>query len=213
MDYGKNNTYPKYYFNKLIFVFSLIPCIVIVLAVTLLFGNTTKKQAEASVEGNMYSWTSSLGESLYESEVVYGNGLLYEYDVMDSFLKDIKIQDIDSSYCYVVNTDGTMLYHPSKDKVGQPVTNSLVKDLCAKMVAGNAIENDVTSYDYNGKIKYASYYVAPDNSFILVFTADKSEVLADANSMVLIGIIIAVVGVGLFAVLALVFVKKSVKPN
>lgn len=211
MDYGKNNTYPKYYFNKLIFVFSLIPCIVIVLAVTLLFGNTTKKQIAASVKGNMNSWTGSLGESLYELEKLYGNELLYSYDALDSYFREIRIQDIESSYCYVTDAEGTMLYHPTKDKVGNSTENEVIMDLVTRIKKGEHPETECAEYKFKGATKYASYFVASDNSFIFVITADEAEVLEPADAIVHVGIMIAVIGVVLFAVLSLIFVKTSSK--
>ncbi len=211
MDYGKNNTYPKYYFNKLIFIFSLIPCIVIVLAVTLLFGNTTKKQIAASVKGNMNAWAGSLGESLYEMNRLYESKMLYSYEALSLCFDGDQIPDITSSYCYVTDAEGTILYHPDKDKVGTPVTNEAIKDIVTRMENGEHPETECAEYKFKGETKYASYFAAPDNSFIFVITADESEVLAPADSIVHVGILIAVIGVVLFAVLSLIFVKTSSK--
>lgn len=40
---------------------------------------------------------------------------------------DISISGMSSSYAYVVSADGTMMYHPTADKIGQPVENDAVK--------------------------------------------------------------------------------------
>jgi sensor histidine kinase regulating citrate/malate metabolism len=44
---------------------------------------------------------------------------------------------MDSSYVYVVKNDGTMLYHPTKEKVGQPVENASFggKHICSIAIA------------------------------------------------------------------------------
>ena len=39
----------------------------------------------------------------------------------ENVLKDIKMDGIDSSYAYLVSSDGTMLYHPTAEKIGQSV--------------------------------------------------------------------------------------------
>ena len=40
---------------------------------------------------------------------------------------EVKLEGMDSAYMYVVQNDGTMLYHPTKEKVGQPVENAVIK--------------------------------------------------------------------------------------
>ena len=42
----------------------------------------------------------------------------------------------DSSYAYLVAKDGVMLYHPTADKIGQPVENAVVKGVVADLQAG-----------------------------------------------------------------------------
>lgn len=86
---------------------------------------------------------------------------------------------MDTSYAYLVSSDGTMLYHPTQDKVGSAVENSVVKGLVADLQAGQHPQDAVVSYDFNGAIKYAGYSILSDNS-ILVITADESEALARA---------------------------------
>ena len=44
-------------------------------------------------------------------------------------LGSVTIKNIQGSYAYLVSDDGTMLYHPTAEKVGQPVENAVVKDL------------------------------------------------------------------------------------
>lgn len=58
------------------------------------------------------------------------------YDAYLSLLKDVKIDNVDSSYVYLVNEDGTMLYHPTEEKVGQPVENVVVTGLVKQLQNG-----------------------------------------------------------------------------
>lgn len=41
----------------------------------------------------------------------------------EKFLSGIIIEHVPSAYAYLVDTDGTMLYHPVTEKVGKPVEN------------------------------------------------------------------------------------------
>lgn len=43
------------------------------------------------------------------------------------------MEGIDSSYAYLVDTDGTMLYHPTAEKIGQPVENAVVLGVVAEL--------------------------------------------------------------------------------
>jgi hypothetical protein len=50
-------------------------------------------------------------------------------DMLANELKGAGVEGITSSYAYIVDKDGTMLYHPTADKIGKPVENSVVKGL------------------------------------------------------------------------------------
>ena len=48
-------------------------------------------------------------------------------------MQGIEMKGIDSAYAYLVDADGTMLYHPTAEKIGQPVENSVVKGLVSEI--------------------------------------------------------------------------------
>ena len=98
-------------------------------------------------------------------------------------LSDIKMEGVDSSYAYLVDSEGTMIYHPTADKIGQPVENSVVKDLVAKLQAGQKPADAVVTYDFNGTAKYAAYVITSDNRIVVV-TADQGEILEPVNHMI-----------------------------
>ena len=110
----------------------------------------------------------------------------------DSVLKEVGVAGISSSYAYLVSTDGTMLYHPTTDKIGSPVENEVVKGLVAQLGAGQTPPDAVVSYLYKGAMKYASYAITAKKN-ILVISADEVDVMAPMNKIRNIGIIIAVV--------------------
>lgn len=98
------------------------------------------------------------------------------------FLAGVQIEHVPSAYVYLVDTDGTTLYHPTADKIGKPVENSVVADVVEQLKAGKIPANDVVFYDYNGSRKYAAYALTADNR-IVVLSADQSDVLGAYNSM------------------------------
>ncbi len=118
---------------------------------------------------------------------------------LDKHLNGVGIQDVESSYVYVVSPDGTMLYHPTADKIGQPVENEVVKGVIADLQAGKKVENKVVTYVFKGVQKYAAYYVNDAADFILVVTADEDDILAPINKINRIG------GIGLAIAFAVCF--------
>lgn len=67
---------------------------------------------------------------------------------LTNLLQDVGLQGIDSSYAYLVDAGGTMLYHPKADKIGKPVENSVVKERVEELKAGKKVEPAVVSYDF-----------------------------------------------------------------
>ncbi|MCM1497556.1 MAG: methyl-accepting chemotaxis protein [Clostridium sp.] len=117
-------------------------------------------------------------------------------ETLTKYLAGIGLEGVESSYVYVVAADGTMLYHPTPEKIGQPVENAVVKGVTADIQAGKKVENKVIGYEYKGANKYAAYFVNADQQFILVVTADEDEVFDSIDSINrkgTIGLVISVV--------------------
>lgn len=110
------------------------------------------------------------------------------YESYLEVLKDLKIEGVESSYAYLVDSTGMMQYHPTKEKVGKSVENAVVKGLVERLKKGEKVESEVVEYEYHGSIKYAGYSVLSDKS-ILVITADKDDILSDISRVTSIGII------------------------
>lgn len=102
---------------------------------------------------------------------------------LDKHLNGVGVKGNESSYVYVVSSDGTMLYHPTAEKIGQPVENEVVKGVTSDIQAGKKVENKVVTYDFKGVQKYAAYYVNGNADFILVVTVDEDEIFEPVNSI------------------------------
>lgn len=113
------------------------------------------------------------------------NNLPQEADAgtYETALADISMEGIDSSYAYLVDTDGTMLYHPTADKIGQPVENTVVLGVVAELAKGQVPVNETVTYDFKGVTKYAAYAITA-NQQIVVVTADEDEIMKPLNQMV-----------------------------
>ena len=79
-------------------------------------------------------------------------------------ISQIKIKDVPSSYAYIVDEEDILLYHPEQGKIGKPIENDDIKQLTAMMKNGQTLENNISEYTYNGKVKYAGYSMINDNN-------------------------------------------------
>ena len=123
--------------------------------------------------------------SMAEMGVEIVNNLPQEADAgaYENALADISMEGIDSSYAYLVDTDGTMLYHPTAEKIGQPVENAVVLGVVAELANGQVPVNETVTYDFKGVTKYAAYAITA-NRQIVVVTADEDEIMKPLNQIV-----------------------------
>ena len=134
-----------------------------------------------------------------------------EYDVMSEMFAEAGLESMESSYVYIVEKDGTMLFHPTEEKVGQPVENVVVKGVVEQLSQGKIPSAEVVEYDFKGVTKYAGYYVHPTGKFILVLTADEEEVFAPITTMIIQLVIGALIALVICSVVGILVIWKIVK--
>ncbi len=130
-------------------------------------------------------------------------GFVVSAVLADSFidtLKNVKILGTKSSYSYLVDYEGTMLYHPTAEKIGLPVENEQIKEVVSRVQAGENVEPDTVSYLFQGKKKMAAYRIIPEANWILVATGDMEEVMQPVTNVkkaiIVMGSIIAIIALG-----------------
>lgn len=144
----------------------------------------------------------------YISDLVSSKGMMIERAIdaandkneilinqSESLLKNCRVRGMNTSYAYLVDADGTMVYHPTKEKIGQPVENSVIKGVISDIKAGKPVKNQTVLYNFNGIKKYAGYYIPKDKSFVVVISCDYSEIMTPVRNlikkMILLGIFTA----------------------
>lgn len=129
-------------------------------------------------------------------------------------LENVKVSGVEGSYAYVVSPDGIMKYHPTAEKIGQPVENEVVSGLVKRIQALEIPDPDCVTYEYKGSTKFASYAIT-NNKCILVISADYDKVMAPVNSArnkaILIAVILLVVCTAGAYVVSLMIVKPIEK--
>nr|MBP3597825.1 methyl-accepting chemotaxis protein [Eubacterium sp.] len=129
-----------------------------------------------TIQSYMLDLTKTNGEMLANQLNARGERVAFAQNALTESYGDVKLDNVESSYAYIVSTDGVMLYHPTPEKIGQPVENAVITKVVEELKAGTVPEPEVVSYEFNGDMKYAGYYVNPDADFIFVVTADEKEI-------------------------------------
>lgn len=175
-------------------ILMVIAVMVLITAICLIFSDVKNTAYFSKVISNyMNDMVKSAGDDLDRQYSRVGSAsAMTQFNLKKNFT-DRKIAGMESSYYYVVNSDGTMLFHPEDDKVGKPVENSIIKDVVAEIQAGKGPNGKFVAYQYKGKTKYCSYYVPSNRAWILVLTADKSDAMSGIKSTEITAIITSIV--------------------
>lgn len=171
---------------------------------------SSKKQITDSVKHTMVDVVNTTSK-IMENEISNSGVDDLDYDGYANNLSDVKLEGMDSAYMYVVQNDGTMLYHPTKEKVGQPVENAVIKGVVQQLQDGKKLGTTVVEYDFNGTTKYSAYTIL-NNENILVLTADESEALAGITTVtgVAVGIIAIVVLIAI--IISFIMGRRLMRP-
>lgn len=126
-------------------------------------------------------------------------------------MQDMSMEGVSSAYGYLVDSDGTMLYHPTADKIGKSVENEVVKGVVSQLQSGNVPKNAVVTYDFKGTTKYAAYALTSDHK-IVVMSADKDEIMEPVSNMVNLMAATMVISLIVCCFVALILTKMITKP-
>lgn len=106
------------------------------------------------------------------------------FDTFDRALGKVNIEGVEGSYAYYVSKDGTMVYHPSIEKIGEPVENEVIKNLIENSLNGDA-ESDKSGsviYKYNDSKKYAGYALTAGGNLVVV-AGDYDLIMKPVNTL------------------------------
>jgi methyl-accepting chemotaxis protein len=121
--------------------------------------------------------------SLIEADAEANRQVLYDF--YGPVLGDIELTGIDGSYAYMVSADGTTLYHPSGERIGNPVENAAVKGLTARLASGekpSSIGAGSVVYEFKGSDKFAGYAFTEGGNIVVV-TGDYNLVMKPVKTM------------------------------
>lgn len=144
------------------------------------------------------------------------NGTIYGYSAsavraesFSKYFKDVKIAETSSSYAYLVDEKGNMIFHPAKEKIGKPVENDKIKEVVKKVQSGEKLNGSMIEYLFSGKEKISYYEIIPGVNWTFVLSADKSDIISGARKVTFI-IIAIMIGIALAAILISSIVSKKI---
>ncbi len=159
---------------------------------------------------------------LLDTTVAYGNyldfacsnncNILKDYEKIGGMVSEAGIDGCDSSYAYITNLEGLMMYHPTADKVGTQVENPAVSGLVKQIASGSIPGPKVINYNYKGSDKLAAYYVSKKNNFILVISVDVDQFEAGIVSVERQVIILSVIITLVLTVICSLLLKRQIAP-
>lgn len=143
----------------------------------------------------------------------------YSGDIPDvkyaQYFSNLKINTLPSSYVYVVDANTSLMqYHPTSDKIGEPVSNEVISKLCESIQSGSSDfkTSDCVTYEFKGAMKKAAYNVICNNSLIVVATADVADITSSIISIVLKDIIYGSVTTVICLLFVVLIIRKLLKP-
>lgn len=194
-------------------------CLLIVAAVVImgtaliiLYSVSVKKEIAETAKNYTGDIAVSYGQMIRTVADAEGEEKALSAETLKDRLDGVGIKGMESSYAYAVSKDGTMLYHPTADKIGQPVENSVVKGIVSDLQAGKQVENCVVSYVFKGATKYAGIYVDDAMDFMLIVSADEDDVFKGVNQVNTVGISGEIVVSILFILIGFILSGMITKP-
>lgn len=185
--------------------------IAVFVAVLIALLSTVPKSKDIITEKTLNYLEEMAKTCKFEMEALGQSAEMALYSDLDNMFGDVKCEGMPSSYVYIVSKDGKMLYHPDQEKIGNPVENACVKAIVEELSAGRIPADDAVKYEYKGAIKYAGFGITKKQDIVVV-TADEKEALAESNSVVIRGVIIAIVIIILFAVVGFIISRMISEP-
>lgn len=178
-------------------------CMLIVVPNTI---SVVTDNVQSELRSLVMAYSSRVNEKLIDLSGVIS------YDGYKNTLQNMKIDGVESSYAFVVNSDGQYKFHPDEAKVNQPVEAEYIKELAAQVKSGKTLDDaTVVEYSENGSTQYAAFQVLSDKS-IIVIAADKAEILESVTTSTVIGIVGAVIVTILCSIMGLLFAMYLVRP-
>ena len=160
-------------------VLLLSSCSIIITAIGLSFvaSNKMAKLYTSSITDNMLNLATSYGK-IIDEELGDNEGNKLSTNEYRNILSKISINGYPTGYAYLCDSSGTTLYHPSEERIGNPVENTAVQGIVADIGSGFIRAPEVIEYIFKGENKYAAFHISEMDHSILIVTLDEKDINA-----------------------------------
>lgn len=141
-----------------------------------------KKNIVALCESYLYDTCISASDTLYES--FYGDSERNDMSVrLEYILYNVGIDTMDSSKAYLVDKDGTYLYHENDELVGTKLEgNEVIESVINRLNEGYITTADVKTCTVDGKSVYVAF-MCTVNDWVIFVQADEADVLKPVTTI------------------------------
>lgn len=138
----------------------------------------SRKVLENFVQQLMLTQAKTTGAHLDDLLKINGTKTL-KSEKLAKIFSDNKIEGFSSSYIYVIDSDGVILFHPTSDLIGKKVENDVVENVVLELKQ-NGRKNEPTfiRYKYQGTDKCAAYYVTENSEAIVIVSAQVRDAIS-----------------------------------
>lgn len=167
--------------------------IILILAILSVSYVVNKKNITELCESYLYDTCISASDTLYES--FYGDSERNDMSVrLEYILNNVGIDTMDSSRGYLVDTDGTYLYHEDSAMIGTKMTdNPVVEEVLTTLRdEGHITTADVRRCKVDGKDVYVAF-MCTVNDWVIFVQADAADVMAPITTINTICIIVGII--------------------
>ena len=131
---------------------------------------------------------------------------------LNSTLSDISVGNNDSSYAYLIDSTGTIVFDPDTEKIGTKIENDAMNEVITSIQSGTIPESDVITYTSDGVEKYISYSIDSNSNWVLAISVEKNELLSSFTNLSTLCMGISVIVIIILTVFAYLFTSTITNP-
>jgi methyl-accepting chemotaxis protein len=193
----------------LLVVFSAILSALIVLISTI---PTSRNSIKSAIQSNMADLSTAYIDLLDKAVAAAGNKELSTQQ-LEEILSKVRINGVKSSFIFLVDQNGKMLYNPDTSRIGAVSTNSLVVDVTNAIKAGNYKKSDISQYvSTDGVLKYSSYAVSDKTHWTLIVTAEEKEILSPIRNITNRAILATIIVIIILSIIGYLLAASIINP-
>ncbi|MBZ9684821.1 methyl-accepting chemotaxis protein [Clostridium estertheticum] len=173
-------------------------------------GLVISETMKSEITGNaiMVFTSPVLSEDKYAQTLGYV-AVAVSAESFSKYMKNVSVSNSKSSYAYLIDEKGKIIYDKNKDKIGKVVAIASIKDVVDRVTKGQKVAAGTSQYTFEGVKNFSSYGIIPVTNWTLVITGDINEIRQPVSQMTW-GILIIAALIGIFSILIGIFASRII---